>query len=63
MPNTPVQLEEHARQLRRESISAELRRRIRPVCGTVPEEVFNELIDRMTEIQLKYELIEQRARD
>ena len=63
MPNTPVELEENARRLRREVITAELRDRIRPVCESIPEDLFLELIDRMAEIQLKYELIEQRARD
>jgi hypothetical protein len=63
MPNTPVELEQNARRLRREVIIAELRDRIRPVCESIPEDLFLELIDRMAEIQLKYELLEQRARD
>ncbi len=63
MPDTPVNLEENARRLRREVITAELRRRIRPMCASIPEDVFLELIERMAEIQLKYELKEQRASD
>ena len=63
MPDTPVNLEENARRLRREVITAELRRRIRPMCGSIPEDVFLELIERMAEIQLKYELKEQRPSD
>ena len=63
MPSTPVDLESNARQLRREDITAELRQRIRPVCVSIPEELFLELVERMAEVQLKYELKEQRPRD
>lgn len=47
-----------ARDERLDLISAELRRRIRPVCSGMPEELFFEMIDRMAAIQLKYELLD-----
>jgi len=49
---------QRARDERLEAISGELRRRIRPVCADMPEELFFEMIDRMAAIQLKYELLE-----
>jgi hypothetical protein len=49
---------QRARDERLEAIATELRRRIRPVCPTMPEELFFEMIERMATIQLKYELLE-----
>jgi hypothetical protein len=63
MRTPTVQIEQRAHESRREAISAELRRRLRPACSNVPEDVFFEMIERMAEIQLKYELIEQRPRE
>ena len=47
-----------ARDDRLEAIRVELRRRIRPVCPNMPEDLLFEMIDRMAAIQLKYELLE-----
>jgi hypothetical protein len=49
---------QRARDERLGVITAELRRRIRPVCPHMPEELFFEMIERMANIQLKYELLE-----
>jgi len=49
---------QRARAERLQTISGELRRRIRPVCADMPEELFFEMIDRMAALQLKYELLE-----
>ena len=38
-------------------ITKELRHRLRPVCATMPDDLFHEMIDEMAELQLKYELI------
>ncbi len=38
-------------------IAAELRVRMRPVCPTMADDLFSEMVDGMAEIQLKYELI------
>ena len=38
-------------------IADELRVRMRPVCASMPDELFHEMIDGMAAIQLKYELI------
>jgi hypothetical protein len=38
-------------------IADELRRRMRPVCASMPDDLFYEMIDGMAAIQLKYELI------
>ena len=46
---------QRARDERLDLIAAELRRRIRPVCRDMPEELFFEMIERMAAIQLKYE--------
>jgi hypothetical protein len=54
---------QRARDERLDIINAELRRRIRPVCPNMPEELFFEMIDRMAAIQLKYELREQHPAD
>ncbi|MEP6732287.1 MAG: hypothetical protein ABJE10_16700 [bacterium] len=54
---------ERARSERLEAIASELRRRIRPVCPTMPEELFFEMIERMAVIQLKYELLEGPSHD
>jgi hypothetical protein len=48
---------QRARDERLDAISAELRRRIRPVCAQMPEELFFEMIEGMAAIQLKYELL------
>ena len=45
-----------ARRQRLEAILTELRRRIRPVCRTMPDDLFQELIETMGQIQLKYEV-------
>jgi hypothetical protein len=37
-------------------IQGELRHRLRPVCLTMPDEMFIEMIDSMASMQLKYEL-------
>jgi hypothetical protein len=42
-------------------IRAELIRRIRPVCETMPDDLFFEMIDGMAAVQLKYELKETRV--
>jgi thiamine pyrophosphate-dependent acetolactate synthase large subunit-like protein len=60
---TPVQLEQRAHDARREAITAALRERMRPFCATVPEDMFFEMIERMADIQLKSELLEQRPSD
>lgn len=52
-------LEQRARDERLAHITSELRRRIRPACPTMPEELFFEMIERMAAIQLKYELIDK----
>ena len=49
---------QRARDERLETIRAELRDRIRPVCPEMPEEIFLEMVDGMAAIQLKYELLE-----
>jgi hypothetical protein len=50
---------QRAKDERHDLISAELRRRMRSVCPTMPEELFFEMVDRMAAIQLKYELLEE----
>ncbi|MCY7379344.1 MAG: hypothetical protein LH467_08430 [Gemmatimonadaceae bacterium] len=46
----------HARADRLERIEAELRRRLRPSCAEMPDDQFQELVQRMAALQLKYEL-------
>jgi CRISPR/Cas system type I-B associated protein Csh2 (Cas7 group RAMP superfamily) len=58
---TDQEMGQRARDERLEVISTELRRRIRPVCADMPEEVFFDMIERMAAIQLKYELLEDPA--
>ena len=55
---TDHEMGQQARDDRLELISGEIRRRIRPVCPGMPEELFFEMIDRMAAIQLKYELLD-----
>ena len=47
---------QRARDERLDLIGSELRRRMRPVCPDMPEELFFEMVERMAAIQLKYEL-------
>ena len=58
---TDQEMGQRARDERLEVISTELRRRIRPVCPDMPEELFFDMIERMAAIQLKYELLEDPA--
>ncbi|MEO7714356.1 MAG: hypothetical protein ABIV10_15700 [Gemmatimonadaceae bacterium] len=46
----------HARAERLEHIEAELRQRLRPSCTEMPADQFQELVERMASLQLKYEL-------
>lgn len=46
----------HARAERLEHIEAELRRRLRSSCAELPADQFQELVERMASLQLKYEL-------
>jgi hypothetical protein len=55
---TDQEMGQRARDERLEVIRAELRGRIRPVCPDMPEELFFEMIDGMSAIQLKYELLD-----
>jgi hypothetical protein len=55
---TDQEMGQRAREERLEDISVELRRRIRPVCPDMPQELFHEMVDRMAAIQLKYELLD-----
>jgi hypothetical protein len=55
---TDQEMGQRARDERLQDISVELRRRIRPVCPNMPEDLFHEMVDRMAAIQLKYELLE-----
>jgi hypothetical protein len=55
--------EERAKSERQAQISADLRRRIRPVCPRMPGELFLEMIESMAAIQLKYELHDDPAED
>ena len=43
-------------------IRMELLRRIRAVCGDMPDELFLEMVDGMAAVQLKYELNDSRDR-
>lgn len=45
-----------ARSARLDAITKDLRRRIRPVCLNMPDDIFHDLIDTMGRVQLKYEL-------
>ncbi len=45
-----------ARSARLDAITKDLRRRIRPVCLTMPDDIFLDLIEAMGKLQLKYEL-------
>ena len=49
-------LTSHARATRLKSIEAELRRRLRASCADMPDDQFQELIERMAALQLKYEM-------
>lgn len=49
-----------ARAERLRVIRTQLLPRIRPLCETMPDDLFLELVDAMAEIQLKYELHENR---
>jgi hypothetical protein len=51
---------QRAKDERLDLIGEELRRRMRVVCPTMPEELFFEMIERMATIQLKYELLDER---
>ena len=46
----------NARAERLEHIEAELRRRLRSSCEAMPDDQFQELVQRMAALQLKYEL-------
>ena len=46
----------HARATRLKIIEAELRRRLRSSCAQMPDDQFQELIERMAALQLKYEM-------
>ncbi len=46
----------NARAERLERIEAELRRRLRTSCEEMPDDQFQELVQRMAALQLKYEL-------
>ena len=50
---------QRARDERLDRIEGELRRRLRPVCPDMPEEIFFEMTERMAAIQLKYELLDE----
>ena len=49
-------LTSHARATRLHNIEGELRRRLRPSCADMPDDQFQELIERMAALQLKYEM-------
>lgn len=51
-----AELTSHARAMRLERIEAELRRRLRSSCAEMPDDQFQELVERMAALQLKYEL-------
>ena len=51
-----AELTSHARVMRLEGIEAELRRRLRSSCADMPDDQFQELVERMAALQLKYEL-------
>jgi hypothetical protein len=44
-------------------IRDELLPRIRPLCGTMPDELFLEMVESMAALQLKYELRDAMDRD
>lgn len=48
---------QHACADRLRHIAAELTQRLRPVCASMPDDLFVEMIDGMAQLQLKYELI------
>ena len=50
------ELTSHARAARLKSIETELRRRLRSSCAEMPDDQFQELVERMAALQLKYEL-------
>lgn len=52
------EITERARVERLRCIRDELRRRIRPVCADMPDDLFMELVDTMSSVQLKYEMHE-----
>ncbi len=51
-----AELTSQARAMRLEVIEAELRRRLRSSCADMPDDLFQELVERMAALQLKYEL-------
>ena len=51
-----AELTSHARVMRLKSLEAELRRRLRSSCAEMPDDQFQELVERMAALQLKYEL-------
>jgi hypothetical protein len=55
-PMSLTDVTSRARTQRLGSIRAELLTRIRPVCPTMPQELFLEMVESMAAIQLKYEL-------
>ena len=56
---TGQEMGRRARDERLDLIAADLRRRIRPACRDMPEELFFEMIERLAAIQLKYELLDE----
>ncbi len=54
-------MEQRIRKERLEVITLELRSRIRPVCETMPDDMFLEMIEQMAAIQLKYEILEKQV--
>ena len=53
---------DRARAERLAVIRMELLRRIRPVSGDMPDELFLEMVDSMAAVQLKYELNDSHGR-
>ena len=53
MPDSPSG--KRARVERLEMITDALRKRMRPLCADMSEEAFHDLIERMAEVQLRYE--------
>ena len=52
------EISERARADRLKHIRSGLMQRMRGVCRDTPDDLFQELVDRMSQIQLKYELHE-----
>ncbi len=56
-----LDVEKRVRTERLESITSELQRKLRPMCGSMDDDIFREMIEQMAELQLKYELLEKPA--